>query len=127
MLMKMSATRRGVADCNVAGRGAAVHAGWLPPVIVQSSSPARHIKAANLPAETNLSHAAAADPARPLSRRRRPWQDVSYISVVLWAETTRIPRAEGCGPQGGANARNDMSLNSEIKPQQSRNAIQAAY
>ena len=32
------------------------------------------------------------------------WQwDDSHTSIVLSVETFRIPRAEGCGPLGGAN------------------------
>jgi len=34
--------------------------------------------------------------------RARYW-DVSYISVVLWVETIRTPRAEWCGPLGAAH------------------------
>ena len=48
-----------------------------------------------------------------------------FVSLyVLWVETIRIDRAEGCGPPDAANARNDghhfhMSMNLEIRQQQS--------
>ena len=32
-----------------------------------------------------------------------------YTSVLLWVETIRKPRVEGCRPPGGANAGNDRT------------------
>jgi len=50
-------------------------------------------------------------------------RDISYTSIVLWVETIRIPRAEGCGPPGGADVCNRgyhfnmLSMNLEIREQ----------
>jgi len=51
---------------------------------------------------------------------------------LLWVETIRIRRADGCGPPDRANACNDgyhfdMSMNFKIRPQQScTNTIHAS-